>query len=57
MNEVTDAKLENEIEWRKMIFKELQDLRKDFQGYKVKSYTLIISLIALIEGVSAYLKK
>jgi len=57
MNEVTKTKIENEIEWRRMMFKELQDLRKDFQAYKVKSYTLIIGLIALIEGVSSYLKK
>ena len=57
MNEVTDVKLENEIEWRRMMFKEIQELRKDFQAYKLKSYSLIIGLIALIEGVSTYLKK
>lgn len=52
MDEVTKAKLENEVEWRKLMYSELTDLRKDLNTFKIKTNKMILGLTATFSAVA-----
>lgn len=49
--------LENEKEWRRVIYHELIDLRKDLQGFKMKMFAMITAITALANTISYYILK
>lgn len=53
MNEVTNTKLENEIEWRKTMYSELKEMRKDLNTFKINSTRLIVGLTAAFTAVAS----
>ena len=49
--------LDNEKEWRRIIYTELKELRKDLQGFKIRMITLILGLTAAANTIGFYLTK
>lgn len=49
--------LDNEKEWRRMIYNELVDLRKDIQGFKLKTISFLTSLTILLNIAASYIIK
>ncbi len=62
MNDVTDAKLENEIEWRKIMYNEIKEARNDLKGlaadlntFKIATNNRTVKSTKLMIGIGAIL--
>ena len=49
--------IDNEKEWRRIIYNEVVELRKDLQGFKLRMVYLIVGLTATINSIGIYLNK
>ena len=55
MKEPWEVDIENEKEWRRLMYKEIKEVRKDLHLFKVKTFGFVTVLVALAEALKQYL--